>query len=144
MDREMTDLEKFAVLLNESGIDENLHPFFMNAAENRWAWKNDYLIDSQDITALINIFGNRVAAEGRYGWVGPRGEILCCAYCGHDMVARIFLGESILDVERKWARVTRQCNLDEAIEYVKRPTNAMRRGVMDVLAEQERQKGMMI
>lgn len=132
----ITCIKEFAEYLRtDIGVDPSLHHLFIDAARNRWAWKNGRLYDHHGLEALVGVFGGSLRAESEYAWVGRRGQIVYVSKYAHDVVAEVFLGKSEVDVEKNWARVTTSINDDDdALYFVKRPTKAMRAGVLTVMA----------
>lgn len=72
-------------------------------------------------------------------WVNRKGEMIFTAWGWHEKTPLVFFGQTVQKFEKKWARITETTKtVEDAIEYVRRPTVAQKRAVMNALARRGR------
>jgi hypothetical protein len=121
----LTDIDAFKARLNadDSPVQESVRHWFVKAATEQLGWKNGHFAEYLGLEWLIDCYGDSV--PGTCAWIGPRGEILSCAWANHDSVCEAFLGK-VQVIEGQWARMTHQSHaFEDAIRYVDRMTDKM-------------------
>lgn len=109
-------------------INEWEVPFWLRAAEHRYAWKCFRMLDYQTPQDMVN--SCRTIMSGECAWVSPQGDIFPVAYSCHDEVAEVIIGQPVGEIEKTHARIsTLGRSMDNFLGYVEKPTLKQRRAV---------------